>query len=98
MACSDLFSRKLFLITLTQLFKKWVGSPKSVACSVLCFNKTIPNNTTTTFQEVHFVDGIRTSHGIAFTITKFIDFYSQVFFLLFCLPPFSIEMNQKVNS
>ena len=48
------------------------------------FKKNIPNNTTPTFQEVggvaqpaYFVDGIRTPHGIALTITKVIDFYSQ---------------------
>ena len=35
-------------------------------------------------------------HGIALTITKMIDFYSRGIFT-FCLPPFSIEMNQNVN-
>ena len=47
------------------------------------FKKIIPNNTTLLFKKwvgyhnpSHFVDGIRTSHGIALTITKLIDFYS----------------------
>ena len=51
-------------------------------CSLL--KKIIPNNTTHSFQEVgevtYFVDGIRTSLGIAFTITKLINFYSQGIF------------------
>ena len=56
-------------------------------------------NTTPTFQEwvgllnpAYFVDGIRTFHGIALTITKLIDFYSQCV-LFFCLSLFSIETN-----
>ena len=54
--------KKLFLITLPLLFKKWVGF----------------------LNPSHFVDGIRTSHGIASTITKLIDFYSQgIFTFLF---------------
>ena len=65
------------------------------------FKQIIPNKTTPTFQEElnpsNFVDGIRTYHGIALTITELNDFYSQGI-LLFCLPLFSIEMNQKVNS
>ena len=72
-------------------------------CSV--FKKIIPNNIIPTFQEVgrvtqpsYFVDGIRTSHGIMLTITKLIDFYTQGIFTFFCLPLFSIEMNQNVNS
>ena len=36
------------------------------------FKKIIPYNTTP-----HFVDGIRNPHGIASTITKLNDFYSQ---------------------
>ena len=51
-------------------------------CSV--FKKIISNNTIPTFQDVggvtqpaYFIDGIRTSHGIALTIRKVIDFYSQ---------------------
>ena len=52
-----------------------------------------PNNTTPTFQ-----DGIRTSQGIALTITKLIDFYSQGIFYFFCLPLFSIEVNPNINS
>ena len=43
-------------------------------------------------ENVDYVDGIRTSHGIALTITKLIDSYSQGIFT-FCLPPLSIEMN-----
>ena len=68
------------------------------------FKKIISNNTIPTFQEVggvtqpaYFVDGIRPSHGITLTITKVIDFYSQGN-LPYCLPLFSIEMNQNVNS
>ena len=65
------------------------------------FRKIIPNYTTPTFQEVGGVTlhsiSIRTSHGIALTITKLIDFNSQGIFI-FCLPLFSIEMNQNVNS
>ena len=52
------------------------------------FKKIIHINTTPTFQEVCgvaqpliFVDGIRTSHGIALTITKLIDLYSQSVFM-----------------
>ena len=55
------------------------------------FKKIIPNNTTPTFTEVggvtytsQFVDGIRTFHGIALTITKLIYSYSQgIFTFLF---------------
>ena len=43
------------------------------------------------------MDGIRTSLGIAVTMTKLIDFYFKVL-LLFCLSSFSIGMNQNVNS
>ena len=48
------------------------------------FKKIIPNYTTPTFQEVGGVPQpvifCRTSHGIALTITKLIDFYSQGIF------------------
>ena len=50
------------------------------------FKKIIPNNTTPTFQEVGGVTQPRiffrwhTSHDIALTITKLIDFYSQCIF------------------
>ena len=61
-ACFVLYSRKLFLITLPLLFKKWVGQ----------------------LNPSHFVYVIRTYHGIALTITKLIDFYSQgIFTFLF---------------
>ena len=58
--CSSLVlhSRKIFLITLPLLFKKWIGH----------------------LNPSHFVDGIRISNGIALTITKLIDFYSQSIF------------------
>ena len=55
-------------------------------CGFICsvFKKIISINTIPTFQEVGgltqppiFCQGIRTSHGIALTITKVIDFYSQ---------------------
>ena len=60
--CLVLYSRKLFLITLPLLFKKWVGK----------------------LNPSRFVDGIRTSHGIALTITHLIDFYSPgIFTFLF---------------
>ena len=79
------------------------ASCKNVACLVLysrklflitlplLFKKRVENSS-------HFVNVIRTSHGIALTITKLIDFYSQGIFTFFCLPPFSIEMNQNINS
>ena len=61
-ACFVQYLRKLFLITLPLLIKKWVGQP----------------------NPSYFVDGIRTSHGIALTIIKFIHFYSEgVFTFLF---------------
>ena len=50
------------------------------------FKEIIPSNDTPTFQlnPAYFVDCIRFSHGIALTITKLIDFYSQcVFTFLF---------------
>ena len=56
------------------------------------FKKIIPKNTTPTLQEVGGVTqpriflsmGIRTSHDIALTITKSIDFYAQgIFTFLF---------------
>ena len=63
---------------------KIISSRKKCGLFSSVFKKIIPNNTTPTFQEVGgvtkpliFVDGIRTSHGIALTITKLIDFYSQ---------------------
>ena len=76
-------------------------------CSLLSsvFKKIILFNTTLLFKKwvgllypSHFVYDIITSHGIALTITKLIDFYSQGIFTFFCLPPFSIEMNQNINS
>ena len=55
---SILYSRKQFLTSLPQLFKKWVG-----------------------YLHTHIlVECLRTSHVIAKTITKLIDFYSQGFF------------------
>ena len=38
-----------------------------------------------------------TSHGIALTITKLIDFFSEVE-LLICLPLFLLKMNQNAKS
>ena len=62
---------------------KIISSCKKCNLFSSVFKKIIPYNTTPTFQEVgrylnpsHFVDDIRTSHGIALTITKLIDFYS----------------------
>ena len=52
-ACLVLYSRKIILITLLLLLKKWVG-----------------------YHTPHILS-IRTYHGIALTITKLIDFYSQ---------------------
>ena len=83
---------------------KIISSRKKCDLFSSVFMKIISNNTNPTFQEVggvtypsHLVDGISTSHGIVLTIPKLIDFYSHVF-LFFYLPPFSIEMNQNVNS
>ena len=59
---------------------KIISSRKKCGLFSSVFKKSIPNNTTPTFQELnpsHFVDVIRTSHGIALTITNLIDFYSQ---------------------
>ena len=53
--------KKIVLITLPLLFKKWVGY----------------------LNPAYFADGIRTSHGITFTIAKLIYFYSQGIFVLF---------------
>ena len=60
--------------------------------------KIISSNTTPIFQEVggylhptHVVDGIRTSHGIALTITKLIDFYSQWGFYFFVCHCFQLK-------
>ena len=62
---------------------KIISSSKKCSLFSSVFKKIIPNNTTPTFTKVggvtepsQFVDGIRTSHGIALTITKLIDFYS----------------------
>ena len=68
-----------------------ISSRKNCGLFRSVFKKVILKNTTPTFLEVggvtypsHFVDSIRTSHGIAFTITKLIDFYSQgIFTFLF---------------
>ena len=70
---------------------KIISSRKKCSLFSYVFKKIIPNNTTPSFQEVggvtstsHFVNGISTSHGIALTITKLIDFYSQgIFTFLF---------------
>ena len=70
---------------------KIISSRRTCGFISSVFKKFIPYNTTPTFQEVGgvtqphiFVDGIRTSHGIALTITKLIDLYSQgVFTWLF---------------
>ena len=66
---------------------KIISSRKNCGLFSSVLKKIIPNNTTPTFQEVggvtfhtHFIDGIRTSHGITLTITKLIDFYSQCIF------------------
>ena len=60
---------------------------KSVACVVLYSRKlfliTLPllfKKCVGKFNPSHFVDGIRNYHGIRLTITKLIDFYSQVIF------------------
>ena len=65
--------------------------------------KVIPNATTRTFQEVggvlnpsYFVEGISYSRSIALSITKSIDIYYQDI-LPFCLPLFSIEINQNTT-
>ena len=62
---------------------KIISSRKSVACVVLysikLFLITLPllfKKWVGELNPSHFVDGIRNSHGIALTITKFIDFYS----------------------
>ena len=75
---------------------KIISSCKNCGLFSSVFKKIIPNNITPTFQEVvglltpsHFVGAIRTYHGIALTITKLIDFYSQCIFYFF---------DQNVNS
>ena len=67
---------------------KIISSRKMCGFSSSVFKKIIPNYTTPTFQKVGgvtqpriFVDGIRTSHDIALTFTKLIDFYSQGSFI-----------------
>ena len=57
--------------------------PLRKTCSLFSsvFKKIIPNNTAPTFQEVGGVSiSIRTSHGIALTSSKLIDFDSQCIF------------------
>ena len=61
-----------------------ISSRKNVDLFSSVFQKSIPNNTTPTFQEVGrvtqpliFVESMRISHGIALTITKVISFFSQ---------------------
>ena len=58
---------------------KIISSRKNCGLFSSVFKKIIPNNTTPTFQEV---GGIRTSHGIALTITKLINFYFQCTFTI----------------
>ena len=66
---------------------KNISSRKRCGLFSSVFKKIIPINTSPTFQEVggvtkpsQFVDGLRTFHGIASTITKLIDFYSHCIF------------------
>ena len=68
------------------------------------FKKIIPNNTTPSFQEVggylnpaYFVDGMRTPIVSRWPSQKWLTSTLKVI-LLFCLPLFSIVMNQNVNS
>ena len=79
---------------------------QSVASLVLYSKKkNIPNNTTPTFQKVGGVtlpltfcrwhknlSWYRVNHN------RFDWFLLSMYFLFICLPPFSIEMNQNVNS
>ena len=71
---------------------KIISSRKKYGLFSSVFKKIIPNNTTPTFPRSgwgnltpHILSmGMRTSHGIALTITKLIDFYSQgIFTFLF---------------
>ena len=70
---------------------KIISSLKKCGMFSKVFQKIIPNNTTLLFRKwvgylnpSHFVDGIRISYGIAVTITKLIDYYSQgIFTFLF---------------
>ena len=66
--------------------------------------KIVPDNITSIFQEgggvtqpLIFYPWHKNFSWSALTITKLIGFYSQGF-LTFCLPLFSIEMDQNVNS
>ena len=95
---------QMFCFIFSQQCIKIISSCKMCGFISYVFKKIIPYNTTPTFQEVgwvinpaHFVDDIRTAHGIALTITKLIDFYSQGI-LTFLFATVSIEMNQNVNS
>ena len=81
----------MFCFTCSEQCIKIISSHKKVGLFSSVFKKIIPTNTTPTFTEVggvlnpsQFVESIRTSHGIALTITKLIDFYSQgIFTFLF---------------
>ena len=77
----------MFCFIYSQQCIKIILSRKMCGFISSVFKKIIPYNTTSTFQEVGGVTqphGIKISDGIALTITKLLDFFSQgIFTFLF---------------
>ena len=77
----------MFCLTCGEQCIKSISSLKKCGLFSSVFKKIIPNNTTPIFNEwvgyLNFVSDMRTSHGIAKTITKLIFFDSQDIFTFF---------------
>ena len=81
-----------------------ISSHKNIDLFRSVFKKIIPNISTPTFQEVGWVthplifgEGIRIAHGIALTITKLIDFYSQGILTLLFATVFRTSTHSKTH-
>ena len=77
---------------------KIISSHKKCSLLSSVFKKIIPFNTTLLLKKwvgllypSHFVDDIITSHGIALTISKLIDFYYQGIFTFFVCHRFQLK-------
>ena len=75
----------MFCFTCSEQCIKIISARKKCSLFSSVFKNIIPNNTTPTFQD------IRNSRGIALTITKMIDFYSQGVFTFLIATAFNLN-------
>ena len=88
----------MFALFVANIAQKSFRRAKSVACLVLGSRKSLLITLPLLFKKwvgllnpFHFVDGIRTSRGIALIITKLIDFYSQGVVIFFICHRFQLK-------